>query len=119
MLHGPLLACAAAVVVVVSGCARDDQGESLACSWSRSADAHRQEVAHICSSDKGEVTAYHFQPGSKISLELRGGPKALTVQEDGTATAKVPNEPGIVPVTGVTATGERFSNGLTLLPTGR
>lgn len=113
------LILASAVFTVSTGCGSRDEGENLACSWSGSADAHQQEAAHICVSDRGEITAHHFQPGSTISLGLRTGPKVLTVKEDGTAKAKVANEPGIVPVTGTKATGERFSNGLTLLPIGK
>ena len=106
------------VAVTAAGCATgDDDGASVACSWSRDAgDAHQDDAAHICADDDGNVEAFHFQPGSRVTLQLRGGPRTLTVGENGQVETRVPTESGLVAVTGTKANGEPFLNELTLLP---
>jgi hypothetical protein len=105
--------------LAAAGCASNDKSANITCSWSQGAgDAHIDEAAHICAHDDGRVEAFHFQPGSRVTLQLQAGPKALTVGEDGRARTRVSDRPGIVAVTGTQANGQPFSNGLTLLPQG-
>lgn len=113
-----LLLAVTMLAAVTVGCSDSDQGENLACSWSGSADAGNDDAAQTCSTDEGEVRAVNFKSGSTITLKLPDGDRRLTVEQDGTATVRIPTGLGIVKVQAVKNDGTAFDNGLTILPSG-